>query len=483
MLTGNTSAIDDGLLQNFRYGGIAHIFAVSGLHIGVIFGALYALCKALKLNKYLSTIVCVLCVFAYTGICGFTASSMRSAIMCSVLSASRLFHGKYDGLNSLSVSAILLLIINPLWLFTLGFQLSFGAVVSIYLFSNTFNKLFAFLPKKIGNSLGVSLSVQAGSLPIMLNSFGYLSVAGIFLNIIAIPVLSFILVLILLCVVLSMVIPPLAPIFIEFSTAPLQLIISALSAFGMESAIIRSSGLSFITPFWYVILIAISQIINFKLPTRAIISCVSTVIIVATAILCAFSPITGTSVHITASHNGEGVVIARGGKSVIIITENSTNRFIESVINEYCLIAPSAIVVLGEEDSSFYATFQIDNLCKVVYLPPESINPDDLSGKDINYQVDFNIDGVRYKYLNGRDLLVYTEGITVGISCGEDTQISYCDLLISNQINTSLKPEHTVYFSIKDYKYNIYNYGDLHFYAKNDKINLQGILPNKESLY
>lgn len=84
MLTGNTQGVDDGTMEGFRHGGIAHVFAVSGLHIGIVYGILYFIFKKLKINKFVSAGLCILPVFFYAGVCGFTLSAVRASIMCTV---------------------------------------------------------------------------------------------------------------------------------------------------------------------------------------------------------------------------------------------------------------------------------------------------------------------------------------------------------------------------------------------------------------
>ena len=192
MLTGNTDGIEDGSLTAFRYGGIAHIFAVSGLHIGIIYGLLCLLCKKLRLNKYIGFAICTIPLFMYAGVCGFTLSSIRAFIMCVVSAISRLFFSKYDALNSLSLAVIVILLIDPLNLFSIGFQLSTSAVGSIILLAKNIVRPFKKVPQKLKGAISVSLSAQAGTLPIMLTRFGYLSGAGILLNILIVPILSLI---------------------------------------------------------------------------------------------------------------------------------------------------------------------------------------------------------------------------------------------------------------------------------------------------
>lgn len=269
MLTGNTQGVDYGALTAFRYGGVAHIFAVSGLHIGLLYGIIAAVLKKLHVNPYVSVAVCLLIITLYAGVCGFSPSSLRAVVMCGVASLSRLFKSKYDALNSLAVAVIILLIINPLNLFGVGFQLSVCAVCGIILLSKRLAKILKRLPKFIVNPATVTLSAQAGILPVAAVKFGYLSIAGLFLNVVAIPVLSVIFVLLFICTVLSALMPFTAPFIMQCAGLPLEAVVSLFINAGFEDAVIYTdSAHVFIIPY-YLLLIMLSDKINYRCIKKA----------------------------------------------------------------------------------------------------------------------------------------------------------------------------------------------------------------------
>lgn len=267
MLTGNTQGVDDGAMTSFRYGGIAHVFAVSGLHIGIIYGILFAIFKKVRINKFIKAAICILPLFFYAGVCGFTLSSVRAAVMCTVAALARLTHKKYDPLNSLSLSVIIILLVTPLSLFSAGFQLSVCATGAIILLYKNISKLFKKLPKKLADAVGVSLSAQLGTLPVMLTSFGYLSGASLLMNIIFLPVLSAIYVLLFIVTVIAAVIP-LIGVILPYATLPLQVMVSAILNLGFENAIISGSNLRLFTPVFYIGLLTLSDKINLSLLQR-----------------------------------------------------------------------------------------------------------------------------------------------------------------------------------------------------------------------
>ncbi len=176
----------------FSYAGIAHILAVSGLHIGFLVAMIVAILKLLRCNKHALNIIAFVVLVLYAYLCNFTPSVVRAVVMSMVLLLSKTYGKEYDILSSLSLAAIVVLLINPMQLFGTGFQLSFVCVLSIA----TLNKpIILFLskikcPKKLASALSVSLSVNLGVLCITAQHFKQISLISVFSNLIVLPVFS-----------------------------------------------------------------------------------------------------------------------------------------------------------------------------------------------------------------------------------------------------------------------------------------------------
>ena len=203
VLTGDTSGIESGLLTNVRLGGVAHIFAVSGLHIG----ALYAFCRLItdktaikKSPRIIQFLFVAFVLIFYGGICRYTSSVLRAVSMCLTSYAMRLFGVKSDALERIGVAMLLCLVISPASLFTAGFLLSFGASFGICAFSRTLFDLFSgwFYKDKERPRAGTGLcgffaaaiSAQTFTAPLCLHFFGYVSFWGLFLNSVFVPLLT-----------------------------------------------------------------------------------------------------------------------------------------------------------------------------------------------------------------------------------------------------------------------------------------------------
>ncbi len=227
LLTGDIGGVDRGLMDNMRYGGISHIFAVSGLNIGALFGCCLLLFRKTPLkgaSKPLRFALLVGVIFFYSGVCGFSASVMRAAITCAVLYFTRLFGAGNDPLNSLGLAAILILLISPAELMSVGFQLSFLACVGLFLFTKRVGHVFDeiaklyrscfpkryteeekkillngdTLPKTIGQevwkwvslTLSASIAAQLTTMPLLMIHFGRISGWSLLLNFFFVPVMD-----------------------------------------------------------------------------------------------------------------------------------------------------------------------------------------------------------------------------------------------------------------------------------------------------
>ncbi|MBQ5926292.1 MAG: ComEC/Rec2 family competence protein [Clostridia bacterium] len=200
LLTGSTYGIDAGLMENIRRGGIAHIFAVSGLHIGALFGFCVLLCSKTRLSKLPDVgkfVLTASVVLFYGGVCGFTPSVVRATTVCLISYLCKTIGVKSDGLERTGGAMAIVLLLNPAELFTAGFLLSFSACYGIFTIGNSLQrglkKVFDFTGEKgkaVFGFLGVSFGAQLFTAPILLFFFGYLSVWGLFLNFLFVPLIG-----------------------------------------------------------------------------------------------------------------------------------------------------------------------------------------------------------------------------------------------------------------------------------------------------
>lgn len=201
LLFGEKTELSKEITTNYTQAGIIHILAISGLHIALIYGIVLWLTKPLlrfKKGKLYIFLLSLCVLWFYAILAGFSASIVRAAVMFSVVALAKIVNRQANIYNSLAVSAMLLLVFNPNYLFDVGFQLSFSAVLSIVIFQPlvrkySYSKHLIFL--KIKELLLISLVAQIGVLPLILYYFGQFPLLFLLANLIAIPLSSFILIL------------------------------------------------------------------------------------------------------------------------------------------------------------------------------------------------------------------------------------------------------------------------------------------------
>lgn len=224
LLLGNTSGIAEDLYENVRQGGVAHIFAVSGLHVG----ALFAFCMLLvqktglrKTPKILRFIMVSVALLLYAALCGFSASVVRATVLCLVGYGGKLLKTQTDLLQTLGLAAFVILLPSPVALFEVGFQFSFAACLGIALLAKPFESAiscvmggiskwlfkkrsaerlaaaesgdtlpltpFERMGRGVRSFLSVSFAAQTATAPILLYTFGYVSLWALLLNCLFVP--------------------------------------------------------------------------------------------------------------------------------------------------------------------------------------------------------------------------------------------------------------------------------------------------------
>lgn len=180
---GYSEALDNEDREDMNVFGISHAISVSGLHMAIVYGILK---KIFKSNISLSI------AFLYVIFTGASSSTIRSYIMIFIMSFALVVRRNYNPLSSISLAGIILLILYPYDLFSLGFDLSFLATLGIILFNKKLNKKLYKLPKNLREALAVSISAQILTFPIIIYSFNEFSLNFIIGNIIVLPVINII---------------------------------------------------------------------------------------------------------------------------------------------------------------------------------------------------------------------------------------------------------------------------------------------------
>ena len=189
VVLGDIKYLDNDFYKNIRKTGLAHVFAVSGLHIVVIYAAFLRFFTFIGISRRISWFLSWCMLWVYGFIIGFPITVLRSLLMFNFLFGSDILYRKYNSINSLIVSALILLIVNPYYMFDVGFQLSYMAALCLVVYNQIIRIKFN-IKNAVLNSLMLYVFVQIFTLPIMSYYFNYVSVIGIIFNLLIVPLFS-----------------------------------------------------------------------------------------------------------------------------------------------------------------------------------------------------------------------------------------------------------------------------------------------------
>ena len=190
---GYKDKLSDEIRHSYSSSGAMHILAVSGLHVGIIYGILLFVFSFLKTKKlkYLKTGLLIIFIWLYATLTGLSPSVSRAALMFSIMALGNLQNRSAGSLNAIALSAFILLIINPLNITNIGFQLSYAAVIGIILI---YPKIYGILEvknkwiDKVWSLTAVSVAAQIATAPIGLFYFHQFSNYFILANYLLIPI-------------------------------------------------------------------------------------------------------------------------------------------------------------------------------------------------------------------------------------------------------------------------------------------------------
>ena len=198
LLIGDKSRLTLETKTNYSLAGASHVLAVSGLHIGII-AIIILIPLSFIRNKKIKLILFILLVTLFTLVTGVQPSAIRAALMSILIMTAYTFQRKPQLLNIVCITALVIILFDPSFIFSVGFQLSFFAVLGIAIFYKPIvNKILSVLPQNYQNfvvkflaeSIAVSISATSLVAPFVAWYFDVFSLIGVFVNIIAVPLTS-----------------------------------------------------------------------------------------------------------------------------------------------------------------------------------------------------------------------------------------------------------------------------------------------------
>lgn len=409
LLTGNSAGMDEGVLLSVRRGGIAHIFAVSGLHIGILFAAICLVCRRLGKYKFLPAILVAAC---YCALCNFSVSSVRALIMCATLAAMRAVGRKYDFLDSISLAALIVLLFSPAQWYSVGFRLSFGACLGLALFAGPFSRLFKRikLPNFLAQYLSANLSVQLLLLPIQLEAFGFVSVWGTLLNFIFIPLLPILFLGLMVLSALALIIPPAATVFLSLPEGALSVFLYFFAVVDPKLVLAGFSVGAGAAAIWLAGCVFLSERVRMRPSGRAILAAGLSCLLILSLLLnnVVFS---GCRIDFLTSGEDKAVLIRTRTERVLIIDDEISFSKCQDLLNRNCKNL-THIVVLCEDELAALNT--------AAFLPAENIFAREevetgFRKTNILFAQKFSCGEMKFTYVSSQKLVLSVEDLIVEI--------------------------------------------------------------------
>ena len=192
LLLGERGRMSPSVTQSLQKSGIYHLFAISGAHIAIISFFLFSFFRLVRIPTRISYLLVMASLLFYAFLVEGRPSVMRATIMTLAFLLGKLIWRNVNLINTISISAFILLFLNPFSLFNLGFQLTFSATLTIILFFPRIIKFFPRLPLRISEIFVLSLTAQLGVLPFVASSFNRVTFSSLLLNFAALPLVALI---------------------------------------------------------------------------------------------------------------------------------------------------------------------------------------------------------------------------------------------------------------------------------------------------
>lgn len=202
ILLGQRTALPSDLLDDFVRTGTVHILATAGLHVGILAWWLLFLCERLTLPRKLSAVLIIGTLWLYAMACGGRPSVTRAVVMATVYFLAIVFEREPDAPTALAVAALFVLLAQPTALWDAGFQLSFLTVLTLALALPVWEAFWrprlerwvssVRLRRAAGRALelvGLTLFAQIGAAPIVASAYNQVSLAGVWANLLVVPLL------------------------------------------------------------------------------------------------------------------------------------------------------------------------------------------------------------------------------------------------------------------------------------------------------
>lgn len=320
VLFGNTNDIKDDIYNSYKDAGILHLLAVSGLNVTFLITLLGFILKLFKVNRFTNFAVCFIVLMLYVYLCGFAPSILRAGIMGLVFLATKLSGKCYDGLNTLGLSGIFILLFSPLSALDYGFLMSYFCVLGIFTIHPILTKgLQKVFPKFVADSFSISISSQLAILPFMAGFYSTFNFLSFFINLIVVPIFSVLYPVLFVSVLISICLP-----FMSFLLTAcgwvLSLIFLIAKFFATTSLTVNLKPFNVvITSILALIIFGLSNYVMLSWKGKGVLTISLSVLLTIFALVFTYIPLTQVSILYSAYNDDELYIFTNSSNQSLVV--------------------------------------------------------------------------------------------------------------------------------------------------------------------
>lgn len=361
MLYGDKQYISSAYYAYYKAAGVLHLFAVSGLHTGILAGFVLLMLKAFKANRYLKLIITPIVLLIYAYLCDFSPPILRATLMITIYLAADCLSAYKDTLSIICLSAIIMILIKPLIIVDLSYAMSFISVLSIIFLYPYCYKLFSFLPTVIRVTAAISLAVNIGLFPVYMIIFGYIATYYMVVNLLILPFMAIIFIALLMSSLVSVIIPSISAILVvpEFFIMIMNRLCNMVHY--LPFSVLKIGNALIVTVAIYVSVIFLSKyVIKHKNLGKGVF-----ILLLAFYSLLHINLINSHFIKkesINLSYSEQAIVMRTGDKNYAIFNKNYKEQSIDNLIRVSNIKEIDSVIKLKEEGFSFLRIEVSDNV-------------------------------------------------------------------------------------------------------------------------
>lgn len=352
-LFGDVSGLHQDFYALSQQFGIIHIFSVSGLHVTFILSFILLIARVLRLQHHWLLLLLLIPLLAlYCLLSDLSAPAIRASVMAVLFLLALRLHRYRDPISIIALAAFGLLVANPFNLWQIGFQLSFAAMLGIFVLTPPLERLMQILPQGLRTAIAASLAAELVSLPLVAWYFYMVAPLSILMNLLVVPLFSLIVPLSLLGLLLHGLLPALG--FIIFFPTKI-LIFTVVALMNLVNGSLGNGHYYLGQPPWWLLLLYSLLLLSLatctyyrhwpQLHLRA------GILLVAAMVLC-FLPYTPSNLRLTVLDVGQGSsAVYQSSQGAWLVLDTGPQQDTTAQYLRYCGVNTLEAIVLSHSDS------------------------------------------------------------------------------------------------------------------------------------